>query len=142
MFAKECLLYNLPQDYIDNLKNNPLKEMTDIQKVRQILESLFFTKTFPAAFDLQTKKIHFYVRFDDAKNFALDNTAGITLADIQNTTNQSVFDQFENKERDLTPDVILMNFNFPYLRKHVMIDCEETSLSDTSSFTVVALGGN
>ena len=87
-----------------------------------------------------TKKIHFYARFDDAKNFALDNTVGITLADIQNTTNQSVFDEYENKERDLTPDVILMNFNFPYLRKNVMIDCEETSLSDTSSFTVVALG--
>jgi len=30
MFAKECLLYNLPQDYIDDLKNNPLKEMNDI----------------------------------------------------------------------------------------------------------------
>jgi hypothetical protein len=30
MFAKECLLYNLPEAYIDTLKSNPLKEMNDI----------------------------------------------------------------------------------------------------------------
>ena len=65
MFAKECLLFNLPETYINNLKNNPLKEMNDIQKVRAILESDFFMKVFPAAFDLKTKKIHFYCRYFD-----------------------------------------------------------------------------
>jgi len=29
-FSKECLLYNLPQDHIDELKNNPLKYMNGI----------------------------------------------------------------------------------------------------------------
>ena len=83
MFAKECLLYNLPQDYINGLKNNPLKEMTDIQKVRGILDSQKFKELFPAAFDLKTKKIHFFVHFEDAKKvcWSFEQT-GIQLSEI------------------------------------------------------------
>ena len=140
MFAKECLLFNLPKEYTDDLKSNPLKEMADIQKIRTILESLFFTTTFPAAFDLKTKKIHFYTRFDDAQLFAKDNKAFITLGDIQNTTNQSNFDYDENIKKGIQPETILLNSNFHYLRKNMMIDCDKDCLSDKTSFTLQKLG--
>ena len=58
------------------------------------------------------------------------------MSDIESTTNQSVFDQWENKDKDLYPDVILLNTNFHYVHKNIMIDCDQTFLSDESSFII------
>ena len=53
VFAKECLLFNLPEESLEILKDDPIRELKEISKVRHLLSQKF--SFFRPAFDLETK---------------------------------------------------------------------------------------
>ena len=58
-FSKELLLERLPTAEIEGMIENPMKEMRYIWTVRSHLDDPEFP--FKAAFDLHTKKVHYFV---------------------------------------------------------------------------------
>ena len=47
----------MPPNYFKHIESNPLKEMRDIQIIRDIIDSQFIYKP---AFDLNNTRMHFY----------------------------------------------------------------------------------
>ena len=59
LYSKELLLDRLPTEELESMVENPMKEMRYIWTVRSHLDNPDFP--FKAAFDLQTKKVHYFV---------------------------------------------------------------------------------
>jgi hypothetical protein len=126
MMAKECLLKNLPAGDLESMLDNPMSEMRHIWTVRSHLENADFP--FKAAYDIKTKKVHYYYKKDDVK-MLIDSR-------FPDLTNESVSDA-----NDPEFEKVLLNKNLEYVENNIIIENDEETLNENSSITTV-LGDN
>lgn len=91
-FAKRCLRHIMPPQYFEHIKNNPYREIRDINIIREIIDSPLFI--YKPAFDMLTHKIHFYC---EATKLRIEYwNSQQCLEEITNMTN---FTEEEMRER-------------------------------------------
>jgi hypothetical protein len=99
--------------------DNPMSEMRHIWTVRSHLENADFP--FKAAYDVNTKKIHYYTSKD-----SIDS-------EYKDLTNESVSDI--NKMKDY--EIVLLNQDKVYVENHIIIENDEETLNENSSITTI-----
>ena len=117
MIAKECLLSMLSQDEIDKLRNDPFLEMRELIFIRSILDS----SPYKAAFDLKTRKMHFYFYVVDYYEMGYEK-----VQFYNNVTSINPFDGYE-------PEEIYLNIDKDYCEANIMKECQENKLTTSSS---------
>ena len=140
MFVKECILYNMPAEYI--VVSSPAKKFNDHKKVREIIDSEYFKETFKAAFDLQTKKVHFYCTNEEASQFAKDKYLDTNLGEIQTMSNRCIYFTQLYEDNSIKNNEIFLNYDTYYVRQNIMIDNDEIQLNSKSSYVINVLGWN
>ena len=85
---------------------------------------------FLPAFDLQTRKVHYYCRVNTIKEKLQQTRNFLNFDDVKRTTITSIFDE----EPQSKEDKIYLNGTYSYVVKNIMIDNEEETLNEKSSF--------
>lgn len=89
VFSKELLLERLPTAEIESMVESPMKEMRYIWTVRSHLDNPDFP--FKAAFDLQTKKVHYFVRKEELMLLIDDEYKDLTNESASDGESKSFF---------------------------------------------------
>ena len=105
-FAIECLVYNMPQEFIKKMKDSAKFRENAIDTMIKFYNRSFdhnVNQTFSTAFDLNLNQVYFYSTFKvilkdelDNNNPVLKNRSGLLKSDIIDCSNYSVFDDWQS----------------------------------------------
>ena len=134
-FAKECLLFTQNEKYKMECEENPMKLLSDIQKVRDIIDNDF--SFFKPGFDAGRKSIHYYCLRDALPDLSLQLGIYITDAQLNEVTNKPPFPQMDFPEADMLEhlnSITYLNKDKKYIMNHMICDFDNPCLEQGSPY--------
>lgn len=127
-FAKDCLMFTQGDKYRQECEENPIKLISDIEKVRQIMEADFCF--FKPGFDAGRKSIHYYCLANALPDLSLQLGIYISDQQIEQVTNNSS----PTVSSPIPDPLIYMNKDPGYILNHMTCDFDDPNINPGSEY--------
>ena len=111
-----CLIKVLPIEELNKIKDDPFAELQYFNVVRSYLDSEEFP--YQRAWDLRTRKLHFYMTADEAK----ERRQGIDIGLVNKTFADQLKSSSEGEEESEGGGFVLLNQDYGYVANNIIKD--------------------